>query len=150
MSGGRRRIRTTGIRHGHPVKRRLDGPCGQTLVTAMRGRGQRCADALIVAQNRGDALLHGKGRAIEAGERAVRMAEEAQRREQAFDGRDKRGWRGFGLVCIGLAQRQKVGQKFQNGFRIAGNVDAIRQDLTLEFAAEIAGGLRQAGGGDGQ
>ena len=56
----------------------------------MRGVQQRAAADVVVAQNGGDAVLDGRAHAVEAGERAILMPEEAQRRQHAVDGMDQR------------------------------------------------------------
>lgn len=78
------------------------------------------------------------------------MAEEAQRRQHALDRADQSIRRRFGLVGVGLAQRQQVGQKLQNGNRVARDVAAIGQDLPVQLLGEVAGGAAQHGRRRGQ
>ncbi len=104
----------------------------QPLVAGMRRMQQRRAGGVVMAQDGGDAVVDGGAHAVEAGEAAVLVAEEAQRRQHAVDGADQRGGRRLGLVGVGLAQRQEVGQQFHDGHRIARDVAAVGQDLAVE------------------
>ena len=95
--------------------------------------------------------------AVEAGEAAVLVAEEAQRRQHAVDGADQCRRRRLGLVGIGLAQRQKVGQQFEHRHRIARDMPAVGQDLMIELFRQVArgatqrrSGRRQRQGGKGE
>ena len=115
----------------------------QPLVARMRGVQQRRADGVVMAQDRGDAVVDRRAHAVEAGEAAVLMAEEAQRRQHPLDRADQRRRRLLGLVGIGLAKRQQVGQQFQNRHRVARDVAAVRQDLPLDLVGKVAGGGAQ-------
>ena len=129
----------------------------QALIAGMRRMQQRRAGGVVVTQDGGDAVVDGGAHAVEAGKAAILMAEEAQRRQHAVDGADQGLRRRLGLVGIGLAQRQKVGEDFQHRHRIARNMAAIGKDLAVEFVGEVAGRAaqrrcrrRQRQGGEGQ
>ena len=116
----------------------------QPLVAGMRRVQQRRAGGVVMAQDGGDAVVDRRAHAVEAGEAAVLVAEEAQRRQHALDRADQRGRRRLGLVGVGLAQRQEVGQQFQHRHRIARDMAAVRQDLPLELARRGCGWRRAA------
>lgn len=70
------------------------------------------------------------------------MAEEAQRRQHAFNGFDQRLGRRFRAIGISLAKRQKIGQQFQNRNGIARDMPAIRHDLAFQLIFQIARAAR--------
>ncbi len=118
----------------------------QPLIAGMWRMQQRRAGGIVVAQDRGDALMHGDAHAVEMRQAAVSMAEEAQRRQHALHRADQHVRRRFRLVGIGLAQRQQVGEQFHDRHRIAGDMPAIRQDLTFNFLGQVARRVAQRRG----
>ena len=98
---------------------------------------KRRTGGVVVTKDRRQPVRDRRAHAVEARETAVAVAEEAQCRQHAVDRPHQgRGW-GFGLVGIGLAQRQEVGQKFEQHHRVARDVPAVRQDLPVELGREV-------------
>ena len=102
--------------------------------------GQRRSSGLVMPENRDDAFRHGRSNAVEKRKAAILMTEEAQGRQHALDGFDQRLGRGFRAIGIGLAERQKIGQQFQNRNGIARDMSAIGQNLAFQLVLQIAPG----------
>ena len=78
----------------------------------------------------------GHAHAVEMGERAVAVAEQAHHGQHAVDGAQQR----LGGVDLAagehLAKRQEVEQQFHHEARVAAGMAAIGQDLPVELAGQ--------------
>ena len=130
----RQRRRRAGIHQHH-------GAIGFDPLIARMGRVRdRRAARIVIGQDGGEQVGRRRPHAVEQGEAAVAMAEEAQHRHHPVDGVEE----GLGGRQVAgreqLAQRQEIDQKLDQGARIAADMAAVRKDLPLQLVAQPLGG----------
>ncbi len=110
-------------------------------------RARRTSGRLIIAQN-GCKLVGKRCRgAVEQGQIAILVTEEADRREHAVDGRHKPRRHVMTEIDITLTKRQEIQQQLQHDARITRDMPTIGQDLPLHLLVELSalpGDLRRA------
>ena len=113
------------------------------LVAGVRRVRRPCASHVVVGEDRGQLFGGGVARAVEMRERAVAFAEEAKHRHHPVDCRDEDA-RGLGAAGgEGLAERQKIDERLEEGARVAADVAAIGKNLGDEFEVEATRSLLQ-------
>ena len=94
---------------GRPASTTSDGAAGvDALVAAVRRACRQGGADVVIGKHGGKLVGGGVADAVEVGEAAVALPEEAQHRHHAVDGRDENARRLVAARGEGLAQRQEV------------------------------------------
>ena len=100
----------------------------------------RLAAHVVIGQERRQMIGGRDAHAVEMGESAVPVPEQAHHGQHAVDGVEQ-GFRRVDLAAgIHLAQGQEIEQKLDEDARVAAGMAAIGQDLPVELAHEESGG----------
>ena len=94
------------------------------------------ASRVVIGGERGHQVGRGRAHAVEQGERAVAVPEQAQMRHHPLDRGQHAARRLEPEGGEGLAQRQEVEQEVDQQARIAREMPAIGEDLVVEFVGK--------------
>ena len=111
----------------------------EALEAGMRHVRHRRAVGVVIGEQRGEQVGRGRAHAVEQGEIAVAVPEEAQHRHHAVDRIEQRRRRRDVARGKSLPQRQEVDQELDQRARIARDVAAVGQNLPLQFVGQLLG-----------